>query len=95
MVFGIRVTRRPKPQTAAGWIWSSSQDAWFFFFLTAIALKLAGVISWSWWWVLSPLWIDGLVAVAVLCILVGLFALLRWDAYRHWNTYRRWDTHHR
>jgi len=22
-----------------------------------ITLKLMGVISWSWWWVLSPLWI--------------------------------------
>ena len=24
-----------------------------------IAFKLAGVIAWSWWWVLSPLWISG------------------------------------
>jgi hypothetical protein len=23
-----------------------------------IALKLTGVIGWSWWWVLSPLWIP-------------------------------------
>ena len=23
-----------------------------------IVLKLIGVISWSWWWVLSPLWIP-------------------------------------
>lgn len=23
-----------------------------------IALKLTGVIAWSWWWVLSPLWIG-------------------------------------
>jgi len=22
-----------------------------------IGLKLGGVIDWSWWWVLSPLWI--------------------------------------
>jgi hypothetical protein len=43
------------------------QDASFVFCLTAIALKLAGVISWSWWWVLSPLWISGLLAAAVLC----------------------------
>lgn len=34
-----------------------------------IVLKLIGVISWSWWWVLSPFWIPfciGLIiAVAV------------------------------
>ena len=23
-----------------------------------IVLKLIGVINWSWWWVLSPLWIG-------------------------------------
>lgn len=23
-----------------------------------VALKLLGIISWSWWWVLSPLWIG-------------------------------------
>lgn len=28
--------------------------------ITLVVLKLAGVIAWSWWWVLSPLW-GGLV----------------------------------
>ena len=29
-----------------------------------IVLKLCGVIHWSWWWVLSPIWIGvGLVVV--------------------------------
>ena len=23
-----------------------------------IVLKLCGLITWSWWWVLSPLWIS-------------------------------------
>jgi len=27
-----------------------------------IGLKLAGSIAWSWWWVLSPLWLGFLVA---------------------------------
>lgn len=35
-----------------------------------IALKLLGVISWSWWWVLSPLWIT--LAVAVIIIVFAL-----------------------
>ena len=34
-----------------------------------IGLKLTGHIDWSWWWVLSPLWI-GLVIIMVLAILV-------------------------
>ena len=25
-------------------------------FTALVVLKLTGVISWSWWWVLSPLW---------------------------------------
>lgn len=28
-----------------------------------ILLKVAGVIAWSWWWVLSPLWIGALPAI--------------------------------
>lgn len=31
-----------------------------------IVLKLAGVISWSWWWVLAPFWAPvGLAAIVV------------------------------
>jgi hypothetical protein len=31
-----------------------------------IGLKLTGVIDWSWWWVLSPIWIvAGLVLLAI------------------------------
>ena len=36
-----------------------------------IALKLCGVITWSWLWVLSPIWISlGLVAVLGLIIVI-------------------------
>jgi hypothetical protein len=31
-----------------------------------IGLKLTGHITWSWWWVLSPLWITALLAIAIL-----------------------------
>jgi len=40
-----------------------------------IALKLTGYITWSWIWVLSPLWI-GLALVLGALILFGLFALV-------------------
>lgn len=36
-----------------------------------VGLKLGGVISWSWWWVLSPLWISfGLVIGLVIGVLI-------------------------
>lgn len=43
----------------------------FFQLLTLlfIGLKLGGSISWSWWWVLSPLWIPITILILV-CILV-------------------------
>ncbi|MGH9477521.1 MAG: hypothetical protein ACRD1C_14555 [Terriglobales bacterium] len=37
-----------------------------------IALKLAGIIDWSWWWVLTPLWCS----VTLLAALIGGFLLL-------------------
>lgn len=38
-----------------------------------ITLKLTGVIGWSWWWVLSPLWIPASFVAAV--IIASLFIL--------------------
>lgn len=34
-----------------------------------IVLKLIGVISWSWWWVLSPLWIS-LIVLAIFLFVI-------------------------
>lgn len=34
-----------------------------------VGLKLTDVISWSWWWVLSPVWITAVFAVCLLFIL--------------------------
>ena len=36
-----------------------------------IILKLIGKIDWSWWWVLSPIWISGGLFVAILLLLLG------------------------
>lgn len=33
-----------------------------------IALKLLGKINWSWWWVLSPIWLVGLIIVVIVVI---------------------------
>ena len=39
------------------------------------AFKLLGVISWSWWWVFSPIWIPVAFGIAILCV-VGIIFLL-------------------
>ena len=36
--------------------------------LLFIGLKLGGVIDWSWWWVLSPLWIALLVTFVIFAL---------------------------
>lgn len=56
-----------------------------------IGLKLGNVIAWSWWWVLSPLWIPFALAIAFLGIaflivgIMGLFAMLRGSKRNHWK----------
>ena len=47
---------------------SSSSGIGFTGLLTIvfIAMKLMGVISWSWLWVLSPIWISFLIAMVII-----------------------------
>ena len=35
-----------------------------------IVLKLTKVISWSWWWVISPIWIP--VAITIFGLIIGV-----------------------
>jgi hypothetical protein len=69
-----------KPQTTAERCWKVAQDVLSpIVVVTPIVLKLTGVITWSWWWVLSPIWISGILLV------LGVFALiigLRWQSRR-------------
>ena len=37
-----------------------------------VVLKLCGVISWSWWWVLSPIWISAIIIVAIVAIYLAI-----------------------
>ena len=39
-----------------------------------IGLKLTGYITWSWLWVLSPLWISGLVALIFIFVALTIVA---------------------
>ena len=45
-----------------------------------IILKLTNVIDWSWWWVLSPIWIPivvviGIIAIAAIVVLFVKFII--------------------
>lgn len=42
-------------------------------FIVFLVLKLIGVITWSWLWVLSPLWIP-------IALIVGIFIIIKFFA---------------
>ena len=42
-----------------------------------ITLKLTGYIAWSWWWVLSPLWLGFLVAITIFLIIATIAGLFK------------------
>lgn len=46
----------------------------FFGLLTVlfVGLKLTEVIDWSWWWVLSPLWIPVVLVFIIAAVCVGV-----------------------
>lgn len=46
--------------------------------LLFIGLKLGGAIGWSWWWVLSPLWISALGVIAVVLFAILVAVLVAW-----------------
>ena len=42
-----------------------------------IALKLLGKITWSWWWVLCPMWIGVSIALVILIIVVIIALIIK------------------
>lgn len=40
-----------------------------------IALKLTGYINWSWWWVLSPVWISAIIFLVIFLVAIGVLFL--------------------
>jgi hypothetical protein len=76
MVVTIRVKQ---PQSLAGRCWNIFQELVSIGALALIVLKLTSVINWSWWWVLSPMWISGVMGVLAITSLV---ILLRREARR-------------
>lgn len=42
-----------------------------------IGLKLTNFITWSWWWVLSPLWISAGIVVIILLVVLAAWLISR------------------
>jgi hypothetical protein len=34
-----------------------------------ITLKLLGKIAWSWWWILSPMWMPAIVLLGIIILI--------------------------
>ena len=41
-----------------------------------VVLKLTNVIDWSWWWVLSPIWVAALLTIAIIAIFAVVVIIL-------------------
>ena len=40
-----------------------------------IGLKLTHVINWSWWWILSPIWISASIVLTIFAIVIAVAAI--------------------
>ena len=52
-------------------IWKLGQSVWILALPALIVLKLTGAIAWSWWWVLAPMWVIGIVVLPFLFLLIA------------------------
>lgn len=50
--------------------------------LLFIGLKLANIINWSWWWVLSPIWISFSIFLIFLILAVLILFLTAYLEYK-------------
>lgn len=50
----------------------------FYILLTIIfaVLKLTNIINWSWWWIVSPLWLPPAIIIAI-CTLGALAVIVK------------------
>lgn len=52
---------------------SSGIGFWGLLTIALIVLKLCSVITWSWWWVLFPVWVP----IGLVCIFALLYAFTK------------------
>ena len=53
--------------------------------ITFITLKLLGKITWSWVWVLSPIWIPTIICVAIIIIAFIASVISSHRRQKRWN----------
>lgn len=46
-------------------------------FIALKLLKITAVANWSWWWVLSPMWIPSVIGLGVLLIVVIILGIAK------------------
>lgn len=51
-----------------------------------VALKLCGIVAWSWWWVTAPFW--GLIAIGISVLVIGLAAAYLMEVISEWRERR-------
>jgi hypothetical protein len=51
---------------------TASQFATALLLVLFVGFKLSGIIDWSWWWVLSPLWIPAAIGVTALAVYLAM-----------------------
>ena len=62
--------KRGQPKQSNGWGWFLPALQ-----LILIAFKLAGVITWPWVWVMTPLWLP-VAALVLVIVAVGVLTLI-------------------
>lgn len=65
------MSNKEKTQTASGGIGFSGLLT-----IAFIVLKLTGVITWGWEWVLAPLWIPIVLVIIILLLVLGVPILI-------------------
>jgi ABC-type polysaccharide/polyol phosphate export permease len=52
-------------------------NMWMIVLLVFIVLKLTDQIDWSWWWVLSPLWLPFIIGTSIGILVAVIFIVYK------------------
>ena len=53
------------------------KSMWMIVLLVFIVLKLTDQIDWSWWWVLSPLWLPFIIGTSIGILIAVIFIVYK------------------
>ena len=72
MVFSLKVART---ESVTGIFWNVFQHLMGVGATVLVMLRIIGVIHWSWWWVLAPLWLSG---IQLAIWILGMLVIILW-----------------